>query len=51
MSTLYLGNAYLRKRAANNTKVMHSLKTDDIPGAQPRKTIRRGRRKADVYQR
>jgi hypothetical protein len=33
MSTLYLGNAYLRKRASNNTKIMHSLKTDDIPGA------------------
>jgi hypothetical protein len=33
MSTLYLGNAYLRKRAHNATKVMHSLKTDDIIGA------------------
>jgi hypothetical protein len=46
MSTLYLGNAYLRKRALNATKEMHSLKTDDITGAQPKRTIRRGKRKS-----
>lgn len=44
MSTLYLGNAYLRKRAQNASKPMRSLITDDIDGARPKRTIRRGRR-------